>query len=150
MSSTRTLIADPSPATRTWLRTALPGRSSEIVEVAAGWEILWHLAEEEVDLVITTARLGDAEGHQVLAMARTAGVQVPFVLVSPVPRSLLRKAVKRAGNAGLVESWPDAAALRSEVNRLTRPTPVARRPGRPARLLESARALALRSLALPG
>lgn len=149
MFSTRTLIADPSPATRTWLRTALPRRTGEIVEVSAGWEILWHLAEEEIGLVVATERLGDADGHQVLAMARTAGVRVPFVLVSSVPRSALRRTIKRAGNAGLVESWPDAAALRDEVNRLTHPQPVLERPGRAARLLASARALALRTLAQP-
>jgi len=40
--------------------------------------------------------------------------------------------------------------LRDEVNRLTRPQPAAFRPGRTVRLLEAARALALRTLAQPG
>ncbi len=150
MSATRILIADPSPVTRTWLRTALPPRTGEIVEVGAGWEILWHLAEDDVNLVVTMARLGDADGHQVLAMARTAGVQVPFVVVSPVPRHALRKAIKRAGNAGLVESWPDAAALRDEVQRVLGRRPLERSRGPTTRLLDAARALALRTLAQPG
>jgi DNA-binding NtrC family response regulator len=147
MSTTRTILADPSPATRTWLRTALPHRSGEIIEVASGWEILWHLAEEPVDLVVSTIHLKDAQGHQVLAMARTAGVLVPFVLVSAMPNDVLRKAVRRAENAGLVESWPDGAALRREVARLTQPEPIRQREVKNRRLLDGARALALRTLA---
>jgi DNA-binding response OmpR family regulator len=120
----RALIADQSPPQRSWLARAVGVVEADVTEVDAGWKALWHLAEQSYDLVIAS-RLPDLPAVQVLAMVRTAGLALPFLLIVPFYSQAVHALVHRSGAAELVADWYDAVAVRAAAERLLRPTPQA-------------------------
>jgi CheY-like chemotaxis protein len=108
----RVLIADDSPAMRSWVRAAIASLAGEVVEAASGFELLHHLAEgDPFDLIVANARLRGPGGAQALAIARTAGAEIPFVLVAPFCKDSVRALVRRMSHAALVEDALDANAV---------------------------------------
>lgn len=112
MPDARIAIADANAALRSWRRAALAPIRSTVDEAATGWELLWLLAEQgPYDLVVACGRLPELSGPQVLAMARTAGLETPFVLVSPCSGDRARALVERVRRAALVDDRFDVRAL---------------------------------------
>jgi CheY-like chemotaxis protein len=108
----RVLIADDSPAMRSWVRAAIAPIAGVVEEAASGFELLHHLGEgPPFDLIIASARLRGPGGAQALAIARTAGADTPFVLVAPFSKDSIRALVRRMARAALVEDALDANAL---------------------------------------
>lgn len=69
-----------------------------------GFELLHHLAElGPYDLVVTTEDLPGLRGSQVLATARTTGLETPFLLIAPIVSSRLAGLVARAAPAALID-----------------------------------------------
>ena len=107
--SPRYLLADDDPDMRGWLRHAL-GRSGAQAEWASnGVELLGRLADDgPFDLVVTDLRMPTITGLQVLAMARTAGLRTPFLVVTAFADDAVRAAVARLGPA-VIAAKPLAA-----------------------------------------
>jgi CheY-like chemotaxis protein len=132
----RILLAEDSPFNRTWLRTALH-RLGEIHETAETSELLACLAEEgPFDLVVCPRSLGGQSGEQILAMARTAGLRTPFLLIAPFANPRLRAQVRRLGRAAVLDDPLDLARLLDLAEELTAETqaapPPASSPAEPA------------------
>jgi len=107
---------------RSWLATTLSLSASgrpACSFVDDGVDLLYHLAEKgPFDLVVAQVALAGIDGGQVLAMARTAGLNTPFVLVSAVADDRLRSLIARTEPAALVDDPFDAPALVSAAKRL--------------------------------
>jgi len=78
------IVAEDDPAMRHWLQTVLAQMGARVRVAASGWELMSLLGEDcdTVDLVISDVRMPLPSGVDALAMARTAGVTVPFVLIT--------------------------------------------------------------------
>jgi DNA-binding response OmpR family regulator len=89
------IVAEDDPAMRHWLHTVLARNGASVQLASSGWELLSLLADnhETVDLVITDVRMPLPGGAAALAMARTAGVTVPFVLITAFADDDLRDTV---------------------------------------------------------
>ena len=89
------LLADDDPAMRAWLRAVLGGEGLELREAATGCEALELLADDpSVDLIISDVRMPAPSGLQVLATARAAGVEAPFLLITAFGEDDLRQAAR--------------------------------------------------------
>jgi len=144
----RTLIADPSEGLRGWL-SAGAGRSAGLVTaVSHAWEVLWHLAHEHCDLVITGPQLRDVPPVQLLAMVRTTGLTTPFVLLLPWSSSSMIQQVNRLAPVEIVDDWSDGHSLRRASERLlgSSPPPDTRLHARREKLLRIARQVVTRKL----
>ena len=90
------IVAEDDPAMRWWLRTVLTRMGAVVRLASSGWECLSLLAGDDgVDLVISDVRTPMPGGIDVLAMARIAGVSVPFVLITASPDERVREAARR-------------------------------------------------------
>lgn len=108
----RAIVAEESPAMRSWYAAALARIADEVEECDSGWQLLSRLAEEQpYDLVIASKWLPGIGGAQILAILRTANARVPFVLVAPFCDSGVRALVKKVPDAALVEDPLDATRL---------------------------------------
>ena len=102
MSRPRLLIADDDPEMRSWLRAVLSNRGAAVSEAESGVELVRLLMEEgPFDLVVTDVRMSWATGTQALAMARTAGVETPFVVITAYADDAVRRAAGALGAAVL-------------------------------------------------
>jgi DNA-binding NtrC family response regulator len=96
----RLLIADDDLEMRSWLRAVLACRGAEVSEVESGAELLRALSEDgPFDLVVTDVRMSWASGVQALAMARTAGMHTPFVVITAYADDAVRTAADALGAA---------------------------------------------------
>ena len=92
------LIADDDPEMRSWLRAVLAQAGARIDEVESGAELVRALTENgPYDLVVADVRMSWATGVQALAMARTAGVQTPFVVITAYADAAVRAAAEALG-----------------------------------------------------
>jgi DNA-binding response OmpR family regulator len=95
MSALRLIVADDDPAMRRWLVMVLRRRAASIASVASGWELLSLLGDEpDCDLVISDVRMPLPGGLHTLAMVRTAGVAIPFLLITAFADDQLREAAR--------------------------------------------------------
>jgi CheY-like chemotaxis protein len=100
MRAMRLLIADDDPEMRAWLRAVLDHRGREMVEAESGAELVRALAEQgPFDLVVTDVRMSWASGIQALTMARTAGYQTPFVVITAHADDGVRRSADELGAA---------------------------------------------------
>ena len=112
------LIAEDDPRMRAWLRTVLAHTGASIHEAGTGWEVLSLLATEvRFDLVVSDVRMPSPSGLQALAMARTAGSEVPFLLISAFGDQQLR-AQAEVLRASFLDKPFSARELISYVERL--------------------------------
>lgn len=94
----RLIVAEDDAAMRGWLRKVVDCAGIEVREATSGWETLFLLAENaDVDLVISDVRIPSPTGLQVLAMARTAGITVPFLLITAFGTAELRHTAATLG-----------------------------------------------------
>lgn len=129
MRTIRALIADKSPALRRWYAAALKRTASDVVECEDGWDFLLHLCDEpSYDLVVASKSLPGIGGARLLTLLRGAGVQVPFVLVSPFSDSGVRALVDKVPGAALVEDSLDGVRLANAADALLASRPRGARP----------------------
>lgn len=107
----RIVVADSIPGVRRMHALALAPLRPQITEAQDGWELLWALAEQSQDLVLTRGDLPSVSGIQVLAMARTAGLHTRFVVIAPIVSDRVRHLIVRAGNASIVGELFDSRVL---------------------------------------
>jgi CheY-like chemotaxis protein len=122
-TETRILVADRSSLMRGWLgmavSRAVPWRHVDVTTVAGGADLLERLGEDApYDLVVANCDLPDVGGGEVLAMARTAGLDVPFLLLSHLPTQRLQALVQRVPHATLLDDPLDAARITATARRM--------------------------------
>jgi CheY-like chemotaxis protein len=86
----RILLAEDDEEFRSLVAAVLRADGYEVVEVADGFDLLQHIAlslidgglVEPVNLVVSDIRMPGWSGLEVLASARTAGFDVPFILIT--------------------------------------------------------------------
>lgn len=123
---TRVLLAEANAPLRWWLGAGLYVVSKDLTAVEDGIDLLYELAENgPYDLVVASADLPRIGGAQVLAMARGAGSTTPFLLLAPLGGRRLRRVVRRAAPAALVDDPLDARELLTAARKLLH---AARRP----------------------
>ena len=105
----RVIVADDDPALREWLRLLLRPLQAQIREASGGLELLDLLAADEpYDLVITDVRMPGPNGLQVVAMARTAGLVAPFLVITAFPDDDVRRSLQAAGAELLAKPFTPA------------------------------------------
>lgn len=97
MTGLNLIVAEDDPAMQRWLLTVLARMGASVRTASSGWELLSLLADDHaaVDLVISDVRMPIPGGIDVLAMARSAGVTVPFVLITAFANDDLRDTARR-------------------------------------------------------
>jgi two-component system, NarL family, capsular synthesis sensor histidine kinase RcsC len=83
MPAMRVIIADDDADMRLWLLYQLRTLGANVEEAADGSELLWALGERgPFDLVVTDVHMPFPDGRKVLAMARSASLMTPFLVIS--------------------------------------------------------------------
>jgi CheY-like chemotaxis protein len=110
------IVAEDDPAMQHWLETVLVRMGAAVRTVGSGWELLYMLADhaDAVDLVISDLRMPMPSGIDVLAMARAAGIEIPFVLITAFADDVIRDAATRL-DASVLDKPFLAAALEYEI-----------------------------------
>jgi CheY-like chemotaxis protein len=100
----RILIADDDREMRRVLRDMLRSTGAEISEAANGQDLLGCLtAGGQFDLVITDLRMPAPTGLQVMMAARTAGNEIPFILITAFGDEEVRMALSQVPNAFMLD-----------------------------------------------
>jgi CheY-like chemotaxis protein len=100
----RILIADDDREMRRVLRDMLRSTGAEIAEASNGHDLLGCLNNgERFDLVITDLRMPAASGLQVIRAARTAGNEIPFILITAFGDEEVRTALSEVPNAVMLD-----------------------------------------------
>lgn len=82
----RILIADDDSEMRAWLSVALKPIHYVVEELDSGLGLLERIASDApFDAVVTDVRMPGPDGLRVVAMARTAGLAVPFLVITAFP-----------------------------------------------------------------
>ena len=113
----RVLVADDDDETREWLRAVLGGAGALVSEADSGVALLQGLTRESFELVVTDVRMSWASGAQILAMARTAGFRMPFLVVTAYSSEGLRRELRQPG-ARLLEKPLDVGRVLEAVREL--------------------------------
>jgi CheY-like chemotaxis protein len=100
----RILIADDDREMRRVLRDMLRSTGAEIQEASSGHDLLGCLSNgERFDLVITDLRMPAPSGLQVIKMTRTAGNEIPFILITAFGDEDVRTALDGVPNAFMLD-----------------------------------------------
>jgi CheY-like chemotaxis protein len=87
----RLLIAEDDVEMRAWLSEVLGQVRCQVHEATTGWDLLDIVAEEgPFNLVVTDVRMPGPSGLQVVEMARTAGLETPFLVITAFPDERVR------------------------------------------------------------
>src|SRR3954453_13889864 len=98
------LIADDDAEMRAWLTLLLGDSRCQIREAASGWDLLDTVADEgPFHLIVTDVRMPGPRGLQVVEMARPAGLQTPFLVITAFPDEHLRREAERLNRVVLLE-----------------------------------------------
>jgi DNA-binding response OmpR family regulator len=90
----RILIVDDDEDMRCWMRLAVERLGAVVREAATGSGALRWLADEgPFDLVITDVRIPLPDGIEVLARARSLGIDSPFLVITAFSDRALRERV---------------------------------------------------------
>ncbi|HCF62187.1 MAG TPA: hypothetical protein DFS52_29875 [Myxococcales bacterium] len=113
----RVLLADDDEDLRRWLRAVVEDAGATVAEAESGAVLLQRLTEAAFDLVLTDVRMSWTTGSRVLAMARAAGYQMPFVVITAHPTEPLRRELAQPG-VELLEKPFEAERLVATARRL--------------------------------
>jgi DNA-binding NtrC family response regulator len=103
MPSPRILLVDDDDDLRRSLATVLSRRGARVREAASGDEALWMIAHEgRFELVITDVIMPAPLGTQLAAMARTAGTEVPILVITAYPDPEIAETVDKIDNATML------------------------------------------------
>ncbi|HET6612232.1 MAG TPA: response regulator [Kofleriaceae bacterium] len=109
---TRLLVVDDDSAMRQWLKDLLATAGASLREAASGLEALTLLANETpFDMVVTDVCMPTPSGVQLVAMARTAGYSVPFLVMTAFPSDKIMSAVDGIDDAILLHKPFGASEL---------------------------------------
>ncbi|MGI5862629.1 MAG: response regulator [Myxococcales bacterium] len=97
LAGARVLLADDDEDLRRWLRAVLDDAGAAVVEAESGAVLLQRLTEAAFDLVVTDVRMSWTTGSRVLAMARAAGYEMPFVIITAHVTEPLRRELAQPG-----------------------------------------------------
>lgn len=112
------VLAEDDAAMRGWLRVVLGRLGVSTHEAASGLDFLELLGNEtDIDFVVSDVKMPSPSGLQVLAMARTAGFEAPFLLITAFGDEQL-KAKATALHALVLDKPFSAADLIACVGRL--------------------------------
>jgi len=104
MAGERILIADDDREMRRVLRDMLRPTGAEISEAGNGQDLLGHLSHGgPFDLVITDLRMPGPTGLQVVMLVRTAGNEIPFIVITAFGDESVRAALARVPNAFMLD-----------------------------------------------
>ena len=91
MERARILIAEDDEDLRRVLRTGFEEVGAQVVEAESGLELMRLLTQSDpFDLVVSDVRMSWATGAQVLATARIAGIDTPFIVITGYRDEALR------------------------------------------------------------
>lgn len=113
----RVLLADDDEDLRRWLRAVLEDAGATVAEAESGAVLLQRLTEAAFDLVVTDVRMSWTTGSRVLAMARAAAYQMPFVVITAHATETLRRELAQPG-VELLEKPFEAERLVATARRL--------------------------------
>lgn len=120
MTHHRLLLADDDPEMRSWVRDVLRSFELEIIEAASGWEVLGLLATKgPFTLVVSDVRMPPPSGLNVVTMARSAGLETPFIIITAVPDDRLRQSIEMVPDAWVLEKPFRARDLMAIVSAVT-------------------------------
>lgn len=117
MTELNLILAEDDPTMRHWLSIVLDRMGAHVRCAASGSELLALLADEteRVDLVISDVRMPMPGGLDALAMARTAGVTTPFMLITAFADAKVRETA-RALHATVLDKPFFASDLRAHIH----------------------------------
>jgi CheY-like chemotaxis protein len=122
--SLRIILAEDDDEMRAWLRIVLRPLQARLVEASSGWELLELLSERgPFQLVITDVRMPPPSGLNVVTMARSAGLETPFLVITAFPGPELARSVARVGGATLLPTPFGASELLTAARALLDPVP---------------------------
>jgi CheY-like chemotaxis protein len=94
MRPIRIVVADDDSEMRALVRMLVRPIAGEVRDARSGWELLGVLADDgPFDLVITDVRMPAPSGVHVVSMARAAGLETPFLVITAFPDDAVRRAV---------------------------------------------------------
>lgn len=100
----RVLVADDDLDMRQVIRQILESLGAEVHEASSGVALLSRLADDrDFDLVVTDVRMPWMSGEHVVRMARTAGFDVPVLIMTAFADDGLRRAVEALPGSALLE-----------------------------------------------
>jgi DNA-binding response OmpR family regulator len=127
------IVAEDDHFMREWLSLSLEGLAASVVQAANGHELVALLGERpDVDLVISDIRMPGPSGLDALALARGAGSDVPFLLITGYGSSDVLAAASELGAAVLQKPFSRRDLL-ARVNALCRSAAAGPHGARPAR-----------------
>ncbi len=113
------LVAEDDPAMLRWLVLILTSLGGRIHAVSDGWKARSILMHEHVDLVVSDLRMPVASGFETLAVLRTAGNRVPFLLITAFADDDLRESAAELAAEVLAKPF-GAVELLARVERMCR------------------------------
>lgn len=112
MRPARVLVADDDADVRAWVGLQLKKLGASILEVETGLELLDLLARDSrFDLIVTDIHMPGLKGSHVVAMARTAGVDAPFLVITGQADEATRAAIDRFDGTTFMEKPLDRDRL---------------------------------------
>ncbi len=103
---------------RCWLVSTLEDMGGVVQQVFCGWELLRLLSTgSRIDLVISDVGLPSPSGLRTLALARTMGIDVPFLFIANSEETEAARAASRLG-AGVL-SRPLSVDVLARTSRMT-------------------------------
>ncbi|AKV02840.1 sensory box histidine kinase/response regulator [Labilithrix luteola] len=112
MRPARVLVADDDADVRAWVGMQLKKLGATILEVESGLELLDLLARDSrFDLIVTDIHMPGLKGSHVVAMARTAGVDAPFLVITAHADDAAREAIDRFDGTTFMEKPLDRDRL---------------------------------------
>jgi CheY-like chemotaxis protein len=102
MERARVLLAEDDPDLRASLTDVLTDDGMKVVSVESGSEAVSALAQSTFDVVVTDVLMPSPAGVQVAAMARTAGDDVPFLVITGLREPWIAETVGQLQRAELL------------------------------------------------
>ena len=113
------LVAEDDPAMLRWLILVLTSLGGRIHAVTDGWKARSVLTHEHVNLVVSDLRMPVASGFETLAVLRTVGNRVPFLLITAFADDDLRESAAELAAEVLAKPF-GAVELLARVERMCR------------------------------
>jgi DNA-binding response OmpR family regulator len=123
MARTRILIAEDDVPFRMSVADILRAAGNEVTEVGSGDAALDALSTEHYDLLISDVMMPPPLGVHVAAMMRTAGTDVPVLVITASKDPEIANIVSRMKHAGLLYKPFTRADLVARVNALVEASP---------------------------
>lgn len=115
---TRVLVADDDPDMRLAVAHSLAADGMSVDQARSGGEALTKLAEGTTDILVTDVMMPELGGVQVAAMARTAGEQIPILVITGRDDAWISDSVRKLQCADLLHKPFSDDELLERVHRL--------------------------------